>query len=87
MAQSGGVFLQVVKPNPVPLDGILRSERQIIQHRKLDCPFYAGCLDYSVNAGWESFSCLQCPIAARLEEAPKDIVTFANQRKGDRFTG
>jgi hypothetical protein len=74
-----------VKPNPVPLEGTLRSERQILQHRRLGCPLYAGCLDESVRNGWESFSCLQCPIANKVDALPTDLGKFATMRKGDRY--
>jgi hypothetical protein len=73
-----------VKPFPVPLDGALRSERQILQHRKLTCPQYSGCLNQSVRAGWESFSCQQCPLA-RLVDEEQEALSYATQRRGDRY--
>jgi hypothetical protein len=75
-----------VKPFPVPLEGTLRSERQILLHRKLTCPQYTGCLNESVRAGWESFSCRQCPLAQFVEEAA-EANKYATQRRGDRYNG
>jgi len=51
----------------------------------MGCPLYSGCLDHSVNAGWESFSCMQCPLAAKADTLPRQLGTYANQRKGDRY--
>ena len=73
-----------VKPFPVPLEGPLRSERQILQHRKLGCPLYSGCLNESVRNGWESFSCQRCPIATSVSTEP-EVPGYATQRRGDRY--
>lgn len=70
-------------PHPVPLDGTLRSERQILIHRRMGCPYYAGCLNESVAQRWESFSCTHCPIAAEADALPHELRKYANQRKGD----
>jgi hypothetical protein len=51
----------------------------------MGCPLYSGCLDQSVNAGWESFSCMQCPLASRAEPLPHEVGRYAQQRKGDRY--
>ena len=51
----------------------------------MGCPFYSGCLDHSINEGWESFSCLQCPIANVAEKLPHELGKYATQRKGDRY--
>ncbi len=72
-------------PHPVPLDGTLRSERQILLHRRLGCPFYGQCLDRSIADGWESFSCLQCEIARVADKLPHDPGKYATARKGDRY--
>jgi len=73
-----------VTPFPVPLEGALRSERQILLHRKLTCPRYSGCLDESVRRGWESFSCQKCPLAPLVPENPEPN-SYATQRRGDRY--
>jgi hypothetical protein len=79
-----------LKPNPVPLDGALRSERQILQHRKLNCPHYGACLDHSIAAAWESFSCTSCPLAAQVkgnDEHADALGDYATHRTGHRFLG
>lgn len=49
----------------------------------MGCALYSGCLDHSVFSGWESFSCMQCPLAATADKLPHALGTYAQQRKGD----
>ncbi len=72
-------------PNPTPLDDTLNSVRRVIQHRKLNCPTYARCLDTSISKGWESFSCLQCPLASKVDSFKPDVSRYAQQHRGDKF--
>ncbi len=51
----------------------------------MGCPHYGGCLNESVEQGWESFSCLQCPIAPKAEVVPHEPGSYAHERKGGRF--
>lgn len=78
------------KPSPVPLETQLHSENQIRQHRRLHCPHYNGCLDESVRRGWESFSCLSCPVARMLDEHQAhegDLKRAANWRRVGPYDG
>ncbi|MBK7861457.1 MAG: hypothetical protein IPJ65_23145 [Archangiaceae bacterium] len=51
----------------------------------MGCPFYAGCLQYSVDAGWESFSCSQCALSRDAAAGPQELGAYAQQRKGSQF--
>jgi hypothetical protein len=73
----------LLKPSPTPLEEPIRSERSVAQHRRLGCPLYAGCLNQSVELGWESFSCAQCPLAARGDDVKVDVTSYAQQRTHD----
>lgn len=59
------------KPEPAELDSPLRGERDIARHRRLYCAHYDGCLDHSIAAGWESFSCVRCPLSEEADKAPR----------------
>lgn len=71
-------------PHPVRLEGELRSERQIIEHRKLACAHYRACLDHSVAEGWEGFSCVHCELAPLVPALKSRVEAFAHARKGEQ---
>ncbi len=72
------------KPAPTPLDGPLRSEKDISTHRRIYCGHYHQCLNESIRRGWAAFTCVRCPIS----EGPgkeANRLSAAEQRKGDHF--
>ena len=75
----------LLKPSPAPLDGQLRSERDVARHRRLYCSHYDKCLDESIRRNWQGFTCMRCPLSDQAENKPA-LGAFANHRRGDRFT-
>lgn len=67
-------------PAPTPLEGPLRSDRDIAQHRRLHCAHYHGCLDESARKGWTGFTCMHCPLRA-LANQGLGSASFAHQRR------
>jgi hypothetical protein len=75
----------LLKPSPAPLDGPLRSERDIAKHRRLYCPHYDRCLDESIRLNWQGFTCSRCPLSENVGKGPR-LGPYATQRRGDRFS-
>jgi hypothetical protein len=74
----------LLKPEPTELDSCLRSERDILKHRRLYCSHYEKCLDASVENGWQSFTCTQCPLSEYADTAPRPG-SFAQERRPDSW--
>lgn len=70
----------LIQPEPTQLDSTLRGEKDIARHRRLYCTHYDGCLNHSIARGWQSFSCMRCP----LREA-KVVVPLATGRNDNPF--
>ncbi|HEY0881879.1 MAG TPA: hypothetical protein VGD87_10140 [Archangium sp.] len=62
-----------LQPTPTSLEGPLRSERDVAQHRRLYCSHYEKCLDRSVAEGWDGFTCTHCPLQAIADEGPGSL--------------
>lgn len=45
-------------------------------HRNLDCPLYRGCLDIAEKEGWNSFTCVFCPMSKGEWSPSYDENTF-----------
>jgi hypothetical protein len=70
-------------PSPSPLESPLFSEKDILQHRRLHCGHYNGCLNQSVREGWGGFSCMHCPLRdAPVEGLDREL--FAHDRRDVR---
>jgi hypothetical protein len=51
------------------------------QHRNLNCNHYDNCLDEAVRRGWQSFTCIKCPLYA-IPAAPQvGLESYATQRR------
>lgn len=69
------------EPNPTRLD-IQVSERQVDRHRNLYCHQYERCLDHAISQGWESWSCMQCPLMHSEAHGPTaHQFAFAGRRE------
>lgn len=73
-----------LRPNPVSLEGPLRSERDVAQHRRLYCGSYDRCLDHSVQEGWDGFTCTHCPLRDLAGNSPGST-SYAHQRYGEKL--
>lgn len=71
---------RVLKPEPMQLKGPLRSEADVLQHRRLYCGHYDQCLNESVYSGWAGFSCTRCPMRDQVVQSPSSE-PFAHQRR------
>lgn len=69
--------LLTLKPEPSQLESVLRGEQDIATHRRLYCHHYDGCLDHSIAAGWQSFSCIHCPLSEVADKQPRILVQHA----------
>ena len=70
----------VLKPEPMKLKGPLRSEAEVLEHRRLYCGHYDQCLNESVYSGWAGFSCTRCPMRDLGVKSPSSE-PFAHQRR------
>ncbi len=68
------------KPEPMRLKGPLRSEEEVLEHRRLYCGHYDQCLNESVYSGWAGFSCTRCPMRDQGVQSPSSE-PFAHQRR------
>lgn len=50
-------------------------------HRNLNCNHYDNCLDEAVRRGWQSFTCLKCPLCALTTPPQVSIESYATQRR------
>jgi hypothetical protein len=69
-------------PQPVPIDKQILDERTLGAHRNVFCPTYSICLNYSVHAGWDDWTCRECPLNGATVDAPK-ARDFAHSRRED----
>ena len=56
-----------MKPCPSDLPQTINPEAGpkragVETHRNLNCHHYDNCLDEAVRRGWQSFSCMKCPL-------------------------
>ena len=50
-------------------------------HRNLNCNHYDNCLDEAVRRGWQSFSCMKCPLCTLTAAPQMGIEAYATQRR------
>lgn len=74
----------LLKPEPMALESTLRSEKDILRHRRLYCSHYDQCLNHSVENGWQSFTCTRCPLSEYADTQPR-AVSFAQERRPDSW--
>ncbi len=82
-----------MKPFPTELQNTSNPEpsgkhASVEFQRNLFCGHYDDCLDEAVKKGWNSFTCVRCPLYAvaagpstQKEEARKGIEVYATQRR------
>lgn len=82
-----------MKPFPTELQNTINPEpsgkhASVEFQRNLFCGHYDDCLDEAVKKGWNSFTCVRCPLYAvaatpnaAKEEARKGIEVYATQRR------
>lgn len=82
-----------MKPFPTELQNTINPEpsgkhASVEFQRNLFCGHYDDCLDEAVKKGWNSFTCVRCPLYAvaagpntNKEEARKGIELYATQRR------
>lgn len=77
-----------LKPFPTELASPINPEAQtgrkagVENHRNLFCAHYDDCLDEAVKRGWNSFTCVRCPLFALEGEYEGGIESYATQRRG-----
>jgi hypothetical protein len=69
------------KPCPTELIAPLHADRGMEGHRNLFCHHYDACLDEAVKKGWNSFTCVRCPLHALQREVEGGIESYATQRR------
>lgn len=72
-----------LSPTPVSLEGPLRSEQDVLTHRRLYCVSYDRCLDHSVQQGWDGFTCTHCPLQKDAMKGPGSTA-YAHARRADK---
>jgi len=77
-----------MKPFPTELSSPINPEAHgnspsVEAHRNLYCHHYDGCLDEAVKRGWNSFTCMACPLYGvnNPEKYEGGIEGFATQRR------
>ena len=82
-----------MKPFPTELQGTINPEASgkhtsVEFQRNLFCGHYDDCLDEAVKKGWNSFTCVRCPMYAVAaganaikEETRQGIEIYATQRR------
>lgn len=75
-----------MKPNPTDLPQTINPEAGpkragVETHRNLDCSHYDACLDEAVRCGWQSFTCMKCPLYQITTAPQMGIEAFATQRR------
>jgi len=82
-----------MKPFPTELQATINPEpsgkhSSVEFQRNLFCGHYDDCLDEAVKKGWNSFTCVRCPLYAVAEganmakdEVRKGIEIYATQRR------
>jgi hypothetical protein len=77
-----------LKPFPTELAAPINPEANggrkagVESHRNLFCAHYDDCLDEAVKRGWNSFTCVRCPLFAQEGEYEGGIESYATQRRG-----
>lgn len=75
-----------MKPCPSDLPQTINPEAGpkragVEHHRNLNCHHYDNCLDEAVRRGWQSFSCMKCPLYQHVEPPQMGIEAYATQRR------
>ena len=75
-----------MKPFPTELPQSINPEAGpkragVETHRNLNCNHYDNCLDEAVRRGWQSFSCMKCPLYALCAAPQMGIEAYATQRR------
>ena len=78
------VLAAELRPAPARYVGPLRSDDDIARHRRLYCTRYRQCLDDSIRAGWDGFTCLHCPLRDAAGESSS--APFAQDRRSPPLT-
>lgn len=75
-----------MKPFPTDLQQTINPEAGptragVETHRNLNCYHYDNCLNEAVRQGWQSFTCIKCPMYALTAPPQFGIEAYANQRR------
>lgn len=75
-----------MKPCPTDLQQTINPEAGpkragVEVHRNLNCHHYDGCLDEAVRRGWQSFTCMKCPLAMDMAPPQVGLESYATQRR------
>lgn len=75
-----------MKPCPTDLPQTINPEAGpakagVEVHRNLNCHHYDMCLDEAVRRGWQSFSCVRCPLYQLTAPPELGIESYATQRR------
>jgi hypothetical protein len=76
----------LMKPFPTDLPQTINPEAGpkragVETHRNLNCNQYDKCLDEAVRRGWQSFTCVKCPLYATVAPPQMGIEAYATQRR------
>jgi hypothetical protein len=69
-------------PRPSPLARPPRTQGDLEKHRNFFCSHYDGCLDVSIDAGWESWTCTRCPLQTQAS-GESQLRSYAEARHKD----
>ena len=75
-----------MKPCPTDLPQTINPEAGpkragVEVHRNLNCAHYDHCLDEAVRRGWQSFTCVKCPLYAQVAAPALGIEAYATLRR------
>ncbi|MCI0673545.1 MAG: hypothetical protein L0Y64_24105, partial [Myxococcaceae bacterium] len=75
-----------MKPCPTDLPQTINPEAGpkragVEAHRNLNCYHYDGCLDEAVRRGWQSFTCMKCPLYSMAAPPQVTLESYATQRR------
>ncbi|ATB48317.1 hypothetical protein [Corallococcus macrosporus] len=75
-----------MKPCPADLPQTINPEAGpkragVETHRNLNCHQYDNCLDEAVRRGWQSFTCMKCPMYAQVAPPQMGLEAYATQRR------
>ncbi len=76
----------MLKPCPTDLPQTINPEAGpkragVETHRNLNCHHYDNCLDEAVKEGWQSFTCVKCPLYELTAPPELGIEAYATQRR------
>lgn len=76
----------MLKPYPTDLPQTINPEAGpkragVETHRNLNCSYYDNCLDEAVRRGWQSFTCMKCPMNEQVAPPQMGIEAYATQRR------